>query len=81
VGGTQTNAPASEVGRNETDASIGGSIFVGGQRVSEDMMPEQLAQLEEEERKIAEAIRESEAQKRAVDARIKQARGGAGSSS
>lgn len=44
-------------------------------------MPEQLAQLEEEERRIAEAIRESEAQKRAVDARIKQARGGAGSSS
>lgn len=65
----------------DSDASTGASTFIGGQRVSEDMTPEQLAQLEEEERRIDEAIRESEAQKKAVEARIKQARGGAGSSS
>jgi hypothetical protein len=64
-----------------SDVSTGSSTFVGGQRTSEDMTPEQLAQLEEEERRIDEAIRESEAQRKAVEARIKQARGGAGSSS
>ena len=52
------------------DVSVGGSIFVRGQRVSENIMPEKLAQLEEEERKKDGATRESEAQKSAMEARI-----------